>query len=128
MRIIYFDGVCNLCDHFVSFLVKQDSQHLFYFSSLQGQTARKQLQPLDLGLETIIYSDHGTIFYRSTAVLKVMLELGGYLKFLAHIMLLFPLPMRDAVYDWVARNRYSFFGKKETCRLPTDEEKKYFLD
>ena len=123
---ILFDGVCNLCDHFVSFLMKQDSQHLFYFSSLQGETARRQLLASDLSPESLVFSDHGTVYHRSTAVLRVMILLGGVYKFLAYIMLLFPLSIRDAVYRLIAKNRYTLFGKKDFCRLPTEDEKKYF--
>jgi predicted DCC family thiol-disulfide oxidoreductase YuxK len=128
MRIIYFDGVCNLCNGFVDFVIRRDKKHLFHFSALQGNSAREHLNPLDLGLDSVIYFDKGHVYKKSNAVLKITYELGGGYRLLSKLASVFPVFVLNFIYDFIAKNRYVFFGKKNTCRLPIAEERKLFLD
>lgn len=127
-RIIFFDGYCNLCNSTVSFLFKIDKNHLFSFSSLQSKTAQQELPPQDLGLNTIVLLVGAEKSYRSTAILRILYELGGGYTILAMILSAIPVTVRDWFYNIVAKNRYKIFGKKDTCRVPTPEERSYFLD
>jgi predicted DCC family thiol-disulfide oxidoreductase YuxK len=128
MRIIYFDGVCNLCNGFVDFVIQRDKEHLFYFAPIQGKSALEKLSHQDLGLDTVVYYDHGQVYKKSSAVLKIARELGAGYRFFSTIASALPVPILNFFYDFVAQNRYLFFGKKESCRLPTPEERKLFLD
>jgi predicted DCC family thiol-disulfide oxidoreductase YuxK len=128
MRIIYFDGICNLCNGFVDFVVSQDSLNTFYFAPLQGATAKKQLNPQDLGLDTVVLSIDGDILKKSQAVLHIFKELGLFLKIVSFVGNCLPTVFCDLIYDFIAKNRYRFFGQKETCRLPTAVERSRFLD
>lgn len=128
MRIIYFDGVCTLCNATGDFVIKRDTQNLFHFTSLQGITAQKNLPAQDLGLSSIVYVEDETIYRQSAAILAIFKQLGGIYKILALIGLAIPAFIRDALYNFIAKNRYQFFGKKDTCRLPTAQERQKFLD
>lgn len=130
-RILFFDGVCNLCNDSVDFLVRHDSDARIKFAPLQGSTAAQRLKlPVDLtteGLSTVVYWEDGRTWIRSSAALRVIAALGGPWA-VARLFLIIPAPIRDAVYAYVARNRYQWFGKRVTCRLPTAEERSRFLD
>jgi predicted DCC family thiol-disulfide oxidoreductase YuxK len=128
MRIIYFDGICNLCNGFVDFIIQNDPLHNFMFAPLQGQTALKQLSPQDLGLETVIYSKDTHIFRKSAAVIEILYDLGGFYRFCVRLIRWVPISILDQIYDFIAKNRYQLFGQKKTCRLPTESEKKQFLN
>jgi predicted DCC family thiol-disulfide oxidoreductase YuxK len=125
-RIIFFDGHCNLCNTVVSFLFKIDKKHLFCFSSLQSKTAAKELHAQDLGLDTIVLLVNSEKSYRSTAILRIFYELGGGYTLLALVFSIFPVTVRDWFYNLIAKSRYQIFGKKDTCRLPTLEERQFF--
>ncbi len=129
-EIIFFDGVCGLCNGFVSSLVKiikRKNIEGIYFSPLQGDVAKKILpEEKRNSLESIIYWQEGQSHERSTAVLKILKKIGGVF-ILSQVFLLAPLFLRDKIYNWVAKNRYRWFGKNELCRVPLEEEKKYFL-
>ncbi|MGE0617016.1 MAG: thiol-disulfide oxidoreductase DCC family protein [Bacteriovoracia bacterium] len=114
--VILFDGVCNLCNGFVDFVVRRDTHRRFRFASLPGGEK----------LDSIALLQDGRRWERSAAVLKVLGGLGLPWS-LFSILRAVPRPVRDAVYDWIARNRYLWFGKRDTCRLPTAEEKTLFL-
>lgn len=126
MRIVFFDGVCNLCNHAVDWLIRHDDKRILKYAPLQGETAARELQNADLQLNTMVYKRDSEIFYHSTAVLMIGNDLGGIWS-LARIVLWIPAPIRDAVYSWVAKNRYRLFGKRDTCRIPTPEERALFL-
>ena len=128
MRIIYFDGVCNLCNHFVDFVLNRDLQSHFVFSSLQGQSAQKNLQPSDLGLDSVILFEDGQIYKKSKAVAKILKKLHFPYNFIGYVYDLIPLFLSDRIYETVAKYRYTLFGKKDTCRLPTPAERARFLD
>lgn len=128
MRIIYFDGVCNLCNGFVDFVIQRDKEHLFHFAPLQGKSAQQQLNAQDLGLDSVVFYDNGHVYKKSIAVLKIASELGAGYRFFSKIASVLPVFILNFLYDFIAKNRYLFFGKKETCRLPTPEERKLFLE
>lgn len=125
-RIVFFDGVCGLCNATVDFLLARDSGHRLLFAPLQGETARKRLPasiaPDSAELKTILFLDEGTLRRRSTAVLRAVAALGGIWN-AALLLLLIPRPLRDFVYDVIAHNRYAWFGKRDTCRLPGPGER-----
>lgn len=127
-NIVFFDGVCHLCNGFVDALITRDARHRrFRFAPLQGETARQLLSEGDRrSLETIIYFNQGRIFRRSAAILKILTSLGGAYRLLG-LAWIIPPPLRDGLYTWIARNRYNWFGEREFCRLPLPEEKSYLL-
>ena len=126
--VIYFDGFCGLCNGFVDFVLRRDSAHRFRFAPLQGSTATARFGPAgDVDPTTILLEAEGIIYERSTAALRIVSRLGGIWR-AAAVLRLVPRPIRDWVYDWVARNRYAWFGKRDTCRLPTPQEREAFLD
>jgi predicted DCC family thiol-disulfide oxidoreductase YuxK len=127
-NIIFFDGVCNLCDSFINFVISHDKNKHFKIASLQGQTAKKVI-PVHLAesLSTVILYENEQFYERSTAALLVLKNLSHWSRILI-IFIIVPSFLRDIVYDIVARYRYRFFGKKDSCRIPSVEEKSYFLD
>ena len=126
-NVIFFDGVCHLCNAFVDAVISRDPRHHYLFAPLQGSTAEELLPPEDrVKLDTVIYFEAGKIYHRSSAVLKVVSGLGGVYKLLA-LAWIIPGPLRDLAYNYVAKNRYAWFGEREFCRLPTSEEKSYLL-
>lgn len=129
MGIVFFDGYCSLCNSFIDFLMRVDRRHALKYASLQGETARQVLGNLAAGVadpDSVIYYREGKIFERSTAVLEIFRDLGGAWKMLV-IFFVLPKIVRDSVYKIVARHRYQLFGRRETCRLPTAEEKNKLL-
>lgn len=126
--IIFFDGVCGLCNRFVDAVLRADRKGVFRFAPLQGETAKALLTPLpdDDRTWSVIYRDAQGTFRESEAVLRVLWRLGGWWKVLA-VLQCVPRPIRDSVYRMVARNRYRWFGKRAACRLPTPEERARFL-
>ncbi|MNS97594.1 hypothetical protein D3C72_1319330 [compost metagenome] len=126
-NVVFFDGICHLCNGFVDAVITRDPQHQFLFAPLQGTTAEELLPPEDrLNLSTVIYYENGKIHRRSSAVLKVLSGLGGAYKLFA-LAFVVPSPLRDVMYNVIAKNRYSWFGEREFCRLPTPEERSYLL-
>lgn len=127
--VILFDGVCNLCNGFVQFTIERDKDEYFKFASLQSDAAKEILEPFGLAnqsLSTVILVENGQHYTKSTAGLMVISRFGG-LWSLAKILFIFPKFIRDVVYDFIARNRYKWFGEKESCWIPTPELKKRFL-
>lgn len=125
-KIVFFDGHCNLCNAWVDWLMRRDRLEVLNYASLQGETARKILGSVSAEPTTIIYFRHGQRFVESTAVLRILSDLGGFWK-LSKILLFIPPGLRDRVYRWLARRRYQIFGRRETCRLPTEKEKHRLL-
>lgn len=125
--VIFFDGVCGLCNGFVDFVISQDKKKIFLFSPLQSDYAANHLPPqYTKDLTSVVLLIDGEVLSKTNAVLRVMVELGGGWKLLALGRSL-PLSFRNRIYDMVASNRYRIFGKKETCRLPTEDERQRFL-
>lgn len=128
MRVVYFDGHCNLCNGFVDFLLRRDRRARYQFASLQGATAKTRLPThLREQLWTVVLEQDGEFSVQSTAVLETLAGLGGGYR-LCLVLLVFPRFLRDTVYRAVARNRYTLFGRRDLCRVPTTEEKNRFLD
>jgi predicted DCC family thiol-disulfide oxidoreductase YuxK len=125
-QIVYFDGVCGLCNRFVDYLITADRRGDLCFAPLQGETARRRLGRQAAVLETVVVERAGKAFTRSTAALVALTALGRLHRVLA-IFYLVPRPLRDAIYGWVARHRYSWFGKRDVCRLPSPAERARFL-
>ena len=127
--IILFDGVCHLCNGSVNFLLKRDKKERFKFAPLQsprGKALLKQHQLSTTDLDTIVFITKGQAFTKSTAVLKVMKELGhGWQLLFAFIII--PRLIRDFTYDLVARYRYRIFGKSEECMIPNPNIGRRFL-
>jgi predicted DCC family thiol-disulfide oxidoreductase YuxK len=127
VRVLFFDGHCNLCNHFIDFLIRRDRRGVLNYAPLQGKTAKVKLAPnLYMSLPSVVFLDGDEVYLRSGAALRAIAMLGGIYS-LAKIFLLVPAPLRDFVYNTIANNRYRIFGRRETCRLPTPEEKERFL-
>lgn len=132
-RILFFDGYCGLCNGFVDFVMARDPRARFRFAPLQGTTANA-LVPQDAvsrdasgAPRSIVYRERGRVYRRSDAVLRSLPRLGGPWKLVA-ILRAVPRPFRDFMYDWIARNRYRWFGRRAACRMPGPGERARFLD
>lgn len=128
--IVLFDGVCNLCNSSVQFILKRDKQKKFRFASLQSQKGQEILQRFKLSLtdfNSFVLVEEGRIYTRSTGALRMLRSLGKGWKLLYGFIII-PKFIRDAVYNLIARNRYKWFGKKEACWVPTPELRERFLD
>jgi predicted DCC family thiol-disulfide oxidoreductase YuxK len=127
-QIIFFDGVCVMCSSFVNFVLKRDVEAHFKFAPLQGEQARVLVpQNYRDEMDTVVLWSQGQVFCRSEAALMVLTQLGG-LWWFARVGWLVPLPLRDFVYKFVANRRYAWFGKNDSCRLPTAAERARFID
>ena len=128
MRVIYYDGLCGLCDRAVQFVLPRDRQGRYHFAPLQGTTAQSRFpDQTDLAdSSTFILDDEGTVRVRSDAALAVLTGLGGIWR-AAAILRVVPRPIRDAVYNWVARHRRQWFGRLDECRVPSVHERERFL-
>jgi len=128
--LVLFDGVCNLCNSSVQFILKRDPFKKFRFASLQSETGRRWLAKMGLpadSLDTLVLIENDKAYTRSTAALKIARHLSGLWP-LFYGLIVLPAFFRDALYRCVARNRYRWFGKKEACPLPKPEWKDRFLE
>jgi predicted DCC family thiol-disulfide oxidoreductase YuxK len=128
-RIVLFDGVCNLCNDTVRFVLARDLEGRFKFAPLQSGAGRALLTKYGLSadlLGTVVLIEDGRAFERSDAALRIAAGLGGAWLALGALRLV-PRPLRDALYDWIARNRYRWFGRREECALPTPDQRHRFL-
>lgn len=127
MKVIFFDGYCGLCNGFVDFVMKIDKNGVFKFSPLQSEFAKAHLKPEDIQqLKSVVVLIEDRTFRKAPAVMEVFRELGGGWKALSTLGVL-PSGILNLGYDLVAENRYRLFGKRETCRLPTPEERTRFI-
>ena len=128
--IILFDGVCNLCNASVNFVIRHDRKAQFLFASFQSDTAKEILLKFDLknlNIDTVILVENDKIYDKSTAALKIAKHLdGGFNLFYGFVII--PKFLRDWIYNIVANHRYQWFGKKESCIIPSPEIKNRFLD
>ncbi len=127
--IIFFDGFCNLCNGAVQFIIKRDTKNKFYFAPLQSEFAQLKLASLTqipVNLNSIILLENSKLFTQSAAALRVAKKLNGAWPLL-YVFIIVPPFIRDAVYKFIAKNRYKWFGKKETCWVPTAALKAKFL-
>lgn len=128
--LLLFDGVCNLCNGAVQWVIRHDPAGKVHFAALQSDTGQWVLEQAGLPreeLSTVVLYHQNQLYTRSDAALKVLQQLGGAWSLL-YIFRLIPRPVRDTVYDWIARNRYRWFGKRESCMIPTPELKSRFLE
>ena len=129
-KIILFDGVCNLCDATVQFIIKHDKHDVFRFVALQSELGQQIVKYI--GVETsktdsiILYEPGHAYYYKAEAAIKIAKELGGIYSLMG-IFSIFPDWFSNKVYDYVARNRYKWYGKKDECMIPTPEMKAKFL-
>lgn len=125
--IIFFDGVCGLCNRFIDRLLRIDKSARFRYAPLQGTTAQEMLPAgMANALQSVIYLRHGKMLQRSDAALRILIDLGGWRRIYG-VLYLLPRGLRDVVYRWIASNRYRWFGKRDTCRMPTQAERDRFL-
>jgi predicted DCC family thiol-disulfide oxidoreductase YuxK len=128
--VILFDGVCNLCNGFVRFIVERDPSGYFHFVSLQSELGLALLEGHDLpstSLDSVVLVEGNRVHTRSDAVLRIARGLRGGWPLLT-VFRIVPRPLRDFAYDWIAANRYRWFGRKDECMLPTPELRGRFLE
>ena len=128
-QIILFDGICNFCNFWVNFILDRDKRDIFRFAALQSDAGQELLQKLRLkttDFDTFILIDGETYFSKSTAAIRIAKNLSGPIK-IFYLLIYLPKFLRDLFYEMIAKNRYKFFGKRDTCRIPGDEEKMRFL-
>jgi predicted DCC family thiol-disulfide oxidoreductase YuxK len=127
--VIFFDDVCIMCNTFVNLLLRVDRRQQFFFAPLRGETAGKLLPPLpdDPTAWSMVYVDEAGIHDQSDASLEVYRRLGG-LWWLLSLARFVPRAIRNPIYRIIARNRYRWFGKRDTCRIPSAHERARFLD
>ena len=130
-KIILFDGVCNLCDSSVQYVIQHDKKDIFRFVSLLSELGQKILKHIGINpihTDSIVLYEPGiSYYYKSTAALHIAKGLSGIFT-LASVLTILPTYLRDAIYDYVAKNRYKWYGKKEACMIPTPELKSKFLE
>jgi len=129
MTVVLFDGVCNLCNGSVNWLIDHDTKNQFQFASLQSDYGKKVVAQFNLKgdyLDTVLLLQDDQVYMRSEAVLRICKKLGGGYSLLYGFVIV-PAFIRDFFYNIVARNRYRWFGKQDACRIPTPELKAKFL-
>ncbi|MFT4575325.1 MAG: putative DCC family thiol-disulfide oxidoreductase YuxK [Polaribacter sp.] len=129
-KIILFDGVCNFCNLIVLKIIKHDSKDLFVFTSLQSETGKEITNHLNIDTSKIdsiiLFETENNFHIKSNAALRIMQLLGGFWKATALFKIL-PVSFRDSIYNYIAKNRYSWFGKKDTCMIPSPRIKSKFI-
>ena len=127
--ILLFDGVCNLCNASVQFIIKRDPKAKVRYAALQseiGQAILEKENRASNDLDTAILYEHGQIYTRSCVGLRLSRYMSGLWP-LFYVFIFLPKALRDPIYNWIAKNRYNWFGKSESCMLPTPELKSRFL-
>lgn len=128
-RVVLFDGECNFCDANVQFIIKRDPVGHFYFTSLQSEKGQALIEKYSIPreIDSLVLIDNDKAYVKSTAALRIAKKLDG-LWHLLFLLILIPRRLRDRVYDFIAQNRFKWFGKKEdSCALPSPEVRKRFL-
>ena len=129
-KIILFDGVCNLCSNAVQYVIEHDKKDIFRFVALQSDLGIEILNHIGIdtkNVDSIVLYDPGVAYYyKSTTAIEIAKEFGGIFH-LGTIFKIIPAALRNLAYDYVARNRYQWYGKKESCMIPTPELKAKFL-
>ncbi len=127
--IILFDGVCNFCNSSVNKIIRHDKKNRFKFAALQSETGKNLLEKYSIDstkIDSIILIENNYAFTKSTAILKISKHLNGIYP-LAYGFIIIPTFIRNFVYDIIARNRYKWWGKKDSCMIPTEEVKEKFI-
>ena len=128
MKIVFYDGVCPLCDHLVKFLISRDKHGVLRYASLQGVTAKKNLHAeLTKSLETIVFQDGNQVYTHTDAVVRILIELNFY-SFIIFILKKIPTKVLDFFYMIVSRKRYQLWGKYDECQLPPVGIRDRFLE
>lgn len=130
MAVVLFDGVCNLCNSSVNWIIDHDKKNAFKFASLQSEYGQRAVAQYNISgnyMDTVVLIKDDKAYIRSSAVLQVLKTIGGIYS-LALVFYIFPAFIRDVAYNFVAKNRYRWFGKQESCRMPTPELKAKFLE
>lgn len=128
--VIFFDDICVLCSRSVQFIHRNDRKKKFYFASLDSEAFRSvqhQLNKKEMGIDSVVLYDNGRLYLRSSAGLRIAASLRFPWPLLVAGWILPPF-LRNGIYDWIARNRYRWFGKMDQCFLPDPDLKKHFLD
>ncbi len=129
--VLLVDGLCNLCTASVRFLIHHDSKKLFRYASLQSVSGQKIMRDFKIiqpeTPDSLIIIHNSRVFIKSSAWIEIFRLLGGGWKTIS-IFKMLPVKFRDRIYDWIAKNRYKWFGKRDTCYLPTPETRGLFLD
>ncbi len=130
-KIILFDGVCNLCESAVQFVIQHDKKDVFRFVALQSELGKQILKHIGINplkIDSIILYQPGiAYYYKSSAALEISKSLGGFFHF-GTIFKIIPTGIRNHLYDYIAKNRYKWYGKKEQCMIPTEALKMRFLE
>ncbi len=124
-RVIIFDGICIFCNKSINFLIKIDKKKSFKYSPIQGKFVKSL--GISANIDSIIFYENGTLYYKSTAILRILHSLGGAWT-IVNIFYIIPTFIRDAIYDFIAKYRYKIFGKMQSCRIPNVDEKALFID
>lgn len=127
---LLFDGVCNLCNGAVNFIIDRDPNRHFQFAALQSEFGQQQLDRLGLNQEdfdSLVLLSEGKVYKKSSAALKIAGNLKGLYPLLK-VFLIVPPFIRNGIYDIIARNRYKWFGQSDTCRIPTPELRSRFIE
>lgn len=129
-KIILFDGVCNLCDSAVQFVIRHDKKDVFRFVALQSELGQEILKHIGIdtkNIDSVILFEPGVAYYyKSAAALEIAKNLGGFFHF-GTVFRIIPSGISNQLYDYIAQNRYKWYGKKESCIVPTPELKSKFL-
>ncbi len=128
--VVIFDGVCNYCSSVVVFIIKRDARGIFRFAPFQSESAKALLEKYGVRedyLDSFILIEDGRLYTKSEAALRLWRRLGG-LWSLNYAFIAVPAFIRDAVYDFIARNRYKWFGKKDECMIPGPDVRERFLE
>ncbi|TMW71562.1 thiol-disulfide oxidoreductase DCC family protein [Alteribacter natronophilus] len=127
-KVVLFDGECNFCDRSVQFIIKRDPDAVFRFASLQSEAGQRLLKEHGVpeSTDSMVLIDKGKYYLRSAAALRIARHLRGLWK-LVYVFIIVPPPVRNAVYSLIARNRIRWFGKKQSCALPSPDVRKRFL-
>jgi len=130
-KVILFDGVCNICNSSVNFIIDRDPKKEFRFAALQSETGQRLLSSIPAtslqDFDSVVLIEGDRVYKKSTAALRIARRLPGIWSWL-YIFIIIPKFLRDPVYDLIANNRYRWFGKKDSCRIPTPELRSRFLD
>jgi len=128
MNIVLFDGVCNLCNKLVSFLIKYDKNIIFHFAAMQTNAGEKIITEYHLldDRKSIVLIKDGHVFYKSDAIIEIAKQMSGWPRILKYGFL-FPKFLRDGIYNLIARNRYYLFGKQEACAIPSEPDSNRFI-
>lgn len=128
--ILLYDGVCNFCDSTVNFIIKRDPEAHFNFAALQSETGQLIQKSFGLDVEkldSLVLIENKKMYRKSSAALRIARKLKGLYPLLFGLIIIPPF-IRDAIYDFVARNRYKWYGKKDSCMIPSPEIRNRFLD